>query len=147
MQSQYNLGMEYYFNSDMINAFQWLLKAAMQGYTEAQLQVALMYDYGNMLEIEKDPVKAIEWYEKAAYQNNEYAQYRLGEMYLDGEGGQQNYDKAVEWLQKAAQQGYLVLNISLVTYIIMVEECLKISIKHLAGLKKLQKMGTQMLNM
>lgn len=43
--------------------------------------------------------------EKMAGYGNPEAQYKLGEMYEEGRGTEQNFDKALEWYQKAAAQG------------------------------------------
>ena len=47
------------------------------------------------------------WFQKAAGQGMAPAQYALGQMYLNGEGVEQNVAKAVEWYTHAATQGLL----------------------------------------
>ena len=44
-------------------------------------------------------------YTKAAKQGDAVAQYNLGVCYDDGEGVEQDKQKAVEWYTKAAEQG------------------------------------------
>jgi len=43
---------------------------------------------------------------KMADYGNAEAQHKLGEMYEEGHGTEQDFDKALEWYQRAAAQGY-----------------------------------------
>jgi TPR repeat protein len=47
------------------------------------------------------------WFQKAADQGMAPAQYALGQMYLNGDGVEQNVVKAVELYTQAAKQGLL----------------------------------------
>ena len=44
-------------------------------------------------------------FEHLAQQGRAESQYMLGICYFNGEGVEQNYDKAVEWYTKSAEQG------------------------------------------
>jgi TPR repeat protein len=48
----------------------------------------------------------VEWYLRAAEQGDTAAQNMLAQKYEDGNGVNQDYEKAVEWYRKAAVQGY-----------------------------------------
>jgi len=105
--AQYRLGIYYYgdgLEQNLEQAFQWLQKAATQGYTNAQSLLGLMYYYGDG--VEKNFEKAFQWTQKAATQGHTNAQYNLGIMFLNGKGVEKNFEKAFQWLQKAATQGH-----------------------------------------
>jgi TPR repeat protein len=53
-----------------------------------------------------DKTIAVEWYRKAAEQGYADGQCCLGFMYENGQGTEQNYEKAIEWYRKAAEQGH-----------------------------------------
>jgi len=84
-------------------SFEWLHKAAQQGYANAQNTLGTLY-YSGIL-IAKDHVKGVEWYHKAAANGNSSAMLALGNSYRDGNGVQQDYNKAVQWYNKAAENG------------------------------------------
>ncbi len=63
-------------DKDEKKAAQWLLKAAKQGFLEAQVIIAALYDRG--LGLEMDVNKATEWYEKAAAQGHKPSLAILG---------------------------------------------------------------------
>lgn len=88
---------------DLVKAAGWFEKAAKQGNTDAQYNLASMYGQGNGMP--KDMVKAVEWYQKAAAQNHSGAQSSLGEMYAKGEGVQKDIEKAKELWQQAVVKG------------------------------------------
>jgi len=50
--------------------------------------------------------EAFKWYEKAANMGNANAQAELGNMYFEGKGVSQNYQKALKWYRKAATKGF-----------------------------------------
>ncbi len=94
----------FYYNIGNYNkAREWYEKAAIEGYSNAQNNLALMYANGQG--VKQDYLKAKEWYEKAAIQGNSKAEFNLGVMYDKGEGVKQDYLKAKEWYEKAAMQG------------------------------------------
>ena len=77
----------------------WYEKAAMQGDTNAQSNLALMYELGRG--VKQDYAKAREWLEKAAEQGNAMAQNNLGFFYTQENTGMQDYTLARKWLEKA----------------------------------------------
>jgi TPR repeat protein len=108
------------------------LQKAKQGNSDAQFDVASMYQNGRG--VAPDLSKAIEWYRKSAAQKNQKAvsrlkiheaneerfkkvlaqadkgdaesQYKLGKMYTEGAGVSINHDKATAAFENAAKQGY-----------------------------------------
>ncbi|MDY0351880.1 MAG: tetratricopeptide repeat protein [Desulfobulbaceae bacterium] len=48
----------------------------------------------------------VEDVKQRAEQGEAEAQFKLGALYKNGEGVEQNYDKALEWYTKSAEQGY-----------------------------------------
>ncbi|KAF9922884.1 hypothetical protein FBU30_006981 [Linnemannia zychae] len=88
------------FQKDCQIAIEWYLKAAKQGYAEAQRRVGHMYSKGSG--IQQDYKKAMLWNFKAAHQGNAIAWYNIGCMYYYGEGVSQDYSQAMIWFLKAA---------------------------------------------
>lgn len=108
------------------------LQEAKQGSSDAQFDVASMYQNGRGVKPDLD--KATEWYKKSAAQKNPQAvsrlklleeneerfkkvqaqadkgnaesQYRLGKMYTEGTGVNIDYARATAAFQSAAEQGY-----------------------------------------
>ena len=99
-QTQYELGRECYESADYEQAAYWYSKAAVQGYADAQYELASMYAFGPGLE--QDNEEAIAWYHKAAEQGHVKAQFTLGFMYQHSK----NYSEALKWYQKAAEKGH-----------------------------------------
>jgi len=77
------------------------LPKAEAGDSEAQYDIAAMYEKGNG--VARDMVKAFEWYLKSAKQGNDKGAYKVGFGYLKGIGAEQNYEKALKWLNAAAE--------------------------------------------
>ncbi len=99
---------EYYWGSngktvDYIEAKKWYQKAADQGYSVAQYNLAGMYILGHGV-IESSS-EAIHWFLKSANQGYAEAQFMLGSLYLPDKGDAQNYQKALYWYEKGADQG------------------------------------------
>jgi TPR repeat protein len=112
--------------------FEEKLQEARQGNSNAQLDVASMYQNGRGVSANRS--EAIQWYKKAAAQDNEKAvsrlqllqaneerfskelasaesgdkesQYKLGNMYTEGIGTNIDLAKAAEAFQQSASQGY-----------------------------------------
>lgn len=84
-------------------AFQWYMKAANQGFADAQCHIGWVYQHG----YSENNVKAAEWYQKAAEQGYVQAQYHLGNLYQTGKGVPLDKCKSAEWHKKAAEQGFL----------------------------------------
>jgi TPR repeat protein len=73
--AMYLLGQEGH-EKDEKKAAEWMLKAANQGFLEAQVIMAAMYDRG--MGVEMDVNKATAWYEKAAAQGHKPSLAILG---------------------------------------------------------------------
>ncbi len=77
---------------------------------EAQFKIGEMYRRGDQ-GLPQSAAKALEWFEKAAARGNANAQARLANMYNNGDGLPEGFDKSVryikalEWNQQAAEQG------------------------------------------
>jgi len=84
-------------------ATEWWQKAADQGHTEAQVQVATQYFLGRGAP--KDWKLAAKWYEAAAQNGDPGAQYIMGSFYEHGDGVPQDLKKALAWYVAAAKQG------------------------------------------
>ncbi|KAG9062195.1 hypothetical protein KI688_006527 [Linnemannia hyalina] len=89
---------------DGTNAFEWFLKAALQGYADAQAKVSQAYTNG--AGISKDNIKAMEWSVKAAENGHAGMQYNMGAAYEKGQGVPQSDSRSFEWYLKSADQGF-----------------------------------------
>ena len=99
------IGLHYWQNDeerDMLQTYQWFLKSAELGHSQAQTALGHLYHLGEG--IPQDDAEALKWFLKAAEQNNQLAQTFLGEMYYDGSGVPQNYTEAFKWFLKAVNQ-------------------------------------------
>jgi len=88
---------------DPAEATRWYLKAADQGETRAQTELAGMYETG--FGVEQEDVEAARWYGKAGDRGDRSAQFVLGGIYEKGKGVPQDYAEAVRWYRLAADQG------------------------------------------
>lgn len=93
---------EAYYAKNYKKAFELFEALAKKGYSEAQFNVGMMYDFGRGVALNDN--KAAYWYRKAAEQGLSEAQYNLGLMYNEGEGVPKSYTQAVLWYRKAAEQ-------------------------------------------
>ncbi len=84
---------------NMSLGMKWLQRAADQGFSYAQSNLALVYQYG--AGVPKDERKAAEWFQKAADQGNAVAQRHLGLMYVSGQGVTRDQQKGCELLHKS----------------------------------------------
>ena len=84
-------------------AVRWYRKAAEQGHSGAQAQLAWALDRG--AGVERDMAEAVEWYRKAAEQGNARAQFNLAVHYENGDGVEKDVTQAVAWYRKSAEQG------------------------------------------
>ncbi len=96
---------------DYVQAVEWYRKAAEQGFTTAQFNLASMYQSGQG--VPKDLGQAVVWYRKAAAQGYANAQSNLGFMYQNGLGVEKDSGQAVAWYSKAAEQGLATAQINL----------------------------------
>ena len=90
-------------DEDLVSAAFLYKKAAAQGHSDAQTNLAAMYAEGRGVDI--SGTEAVRWYLEAAEGGNVRAQYSLALMYHLGEGITRNYDGAIEWYENAARQG------------------------------------------
>lgn len=89
-------------------AFELFLKAAEQGYTFAQYNLAIAYETGQG--VSENYKAAAEWYLKAAGagEGDVDAMFRLGQLYFRGSKDlEQNYGEACSWFILAAEQGHV----------------------------------------
>ena len=100
----YWIGDAYYRMDDYVSSVEWTVKAAEQGYANAQCDMGWFYEKGKG--VEQDYKIAVEWYHKAAEQGDAKAQCNLGFMYESGTGVDQDDTMAVEWYIKSAEQGH-----------------------------------------
>jgi hypothetical protein len=56
--------------------------------------------------VRQDYGEALAWFQKAAERGHPLAQYNLGNMYLKGQGTQQDPDAARKWFSKASKSGH-----------------------------------------
>jgi TPR repeat protein len=85
---------------DRQKATKWYLKAAKQGYSEAQYGLGVMHIKGSH-DFLKDYKEAAKWYQKSAKQGHPEAQYGLGFIYINSKGDLKNIAKAKFWIKKA----------------------------------------------
>ena len=90
----YQIGMG--VRRDPEKAARWYLKAADQGYADAQVALGAMYQKGKG--VSQDNVAAAEWYRRAAEQGVAEAQWLLAQMYVQGEGVPQDNVRAYAWM-------------------------------------------------
>ncbi|MDS1821269.1 tetratricopeptide repeat protein [Vibrio parahaemolyticus] len=86
---------------DVEQGFSMLLELSLQGYAEAQSDLAELFVFSI-----QDDKEAVKWYRKAAEQGHADAQHNLGTMYNQGKGVPKNDKEAVKWYRKAAEQGH-----------------------------------------
>lgn len=89
-------------------AAKWFRKAAEQGHSIAQTNLALMYRDGNGQGVPISNAQAYDWFSKAAAQGNADAQNELGVMHANGQGLPQNIQIAADWFRKSANQGNVI---------------------------------------
>lgn len=99
----YQEGREAYGREDYATALKKYKPLAEQGDDRVQLEVGLMYEWGEG--VSRDYAEAMKWYRLAAQKGNSTAQYHLGEMYEKGKGVSQNNAEAIKWYQLAADKG------------------------------------------
>ena len=90
-------------DEDFTKAVYWYKKAAEQGDTKAQLNLAVMFRYGTG--VTEDFTQAVYWYKKAAEQGDTKAQLSLAEMYASGDGVPENFVLAYKWGNLASARG------------------------------------------
>jgi TPR repeat protein len=84
-------------------AVKWYRLAAVQGDTNAQYSLGLMYVNGEG--VPQDYGEAVKWYRLAAEKGHVKAQLNLGAMYFTGAGVAESYEEAYAWWVVAAENG------------------------------------------
>ncbi|MDR0604455.1 MAG: SUMF1/EgtB/PvdO family nonheme iron enzyme [Bacteroidales bacterium] len=88
---------------DTLEAFEWYIKSAQQGFDSAQYQIACLYNSGTSDIVQKN-YEAINYFMKAAKQGHVIAQCHLGIYYRDDLGNEIGYEKAASWFRQSAAQ-------------------------------------------
>ena len=84
-------------------ALYWYRQSAEQGYTDAQLALAILFANGQGVKV--DLAQAHTWFHKAAEAGNSNAQFNLGTYMAHGIGTAKDLPSAAFWLSRAALQG------------------------------------------
>ncbi|MCD8089857.1 MAG: sel1 repeat family protein [Clostridiales bacterium] len=92
------LGVVYFTLGNMPEASKYFTQAAEAGNIEAKRNLAITMENAESTDL----AKIFGLYEEAAKENDAYALNNLGCCYLNGEGTEQNYEKAVECFERAA---------------------------------------------
>ncbi len=94
------------YSNNPKEAFEWVRKAALQGYPAAQYNLGNYYagGYG----VKQDDDEAINWFRKAAEKGFDAAYLNLGYMYNVGRGVPKNYSEALRLYRKAADLGNVI---------------------------------------
>ena len=81
-------------------------KRAEGGEVEAQVELGMLYCFGNLASVgvKQDKAQAVKWFQKAAEQGNASGQLMLGSCYAGGIGVKKNVPEAIKWIRKAAEQ-------------------------------------------
>ena len=97
------LGFIYIVKKKYKKVVYWLTIAAERGNSEAQYELACLYDEG--VEIPWNPEKAFHWFMELAKADNSSGMFEVGRLYAVGEGVEKNNEKALYWLEKSANGG------------------------------------------
>lgn len=97
-----SLGGLYQRNKDAKKSFYWNKKAAENGHTDSQVNIADAYEKGEV--VEQDTALSVMWLSKAADAGNNFATYQLANRHYIGNGVEKNYTKAVSLYKKAAKE-------------------------------------------
>ena len=120
-QAQFELGFRYMTGQDGIQrdwgkAREWLMKAAEQDYSKAQMLLSTLYADG--LGVAQDYEESIRWLQKAVQKKTGGVGYnlesgqlavvysKLGECFLFGKGVKEDQEKGLGFYSKAAELGY-----------------------------------------
>ena len=110
VQAQYQVAQAYALGKGIEEnpkeAFQWCQKAAEQGLASAQFSLAQTYRMGADF-LPADPKEAFRWYKKAADQKDPESIFSLGVCYDNGDGVENNPEKAIACFREAADLGHV----------------------------------------
>ncbi len=98
----YSAGLHVHANWEA--AAMWWTRAAEQDHVDAAVRLASYYSYGNPRGSRRpDPQfeQAAYWFLRAAELGDGYGQARIGQMYIEGEGVDQDVELGREWLERA----------------------------------------------
>lgn len=98
--SYVNLAQTYSREGNEEKAFEYYMKAAEMGYTDAFYNVANAYLNGEG--VQRDFDKAFEWFQKSVASGDSYAKLKLAECYKRGAGCQRDYAAAMALYQQVA---------------------------------------------
>ncbi|WP_140918643.1 SEL1-like repeat protein [Limnobaculum xujianqingii] len=101
-EEQFQLAKRYVAQSEFSQAVYWYEQAAVQGSTNAQNNLGLLYEHGSG--VLADIKQALSLYRQAAELGNAKAQHNLGRLYHLGEGVEQDYQQATFWYLKAIEK-------------------------------------------
>ena len=110
-QAQMKVGLACDLEEEYEEAARWYRMAAMQGVSEAQNNLGVMYKDGQG--VGQDYAEAARWFRMAALQDNMLAQMNLGWMYHAGKGVRQDADSARYWYMLAADKGHASAQLNL----------------------------------
>jgi len=97
--SDFEDGLNFFYDEDYANAAMSFKKAAEQGNAEAQFSLGNMYAEGHG--VPQDDQQSISWFRMAAEQGFAPAQVNLGVMYTLGQGVEQSLVEAHKWFNIA----------------------------------------------
>lgn len=96
------------FPQDQGQAFQWMQKAAKKGYAAAQLNLALMYQFGAGTSV--DLAQSLYWFQQAARLDEPGIAYEFSRFYQIRTSPYYDQERALYWLKKAALAGHADAN-------------------------------------
>lgn len=97
--SDFEQGLEFFYDNDFASAAKYFLKAAHEGDAEAQFSLGNLFVEG--VGVPQDDHQAASWFSKSAEQGFSPAQVNLGVMYIQGQGVEQNLVEAHKWFNIA----------------------------------------------
>ena len=98
--NDYDVGLDFYKNKQYQNAYEYFLKSANSGNSQAAHNLAIMYHNGDG--VKKDTTESIKWLQIASDAKNPYAMTQLGNNYMNGLGVPKDYKKAIALFTEAA---------------------------------------------
>lgn len=102
----YQLGLNYYSESDFKNALKYFRLSVEQGdFNEAHNYLGILYENG-YVGVLKDIKKAVEHFQKGANLGSLYAMTNLGNLYEFGNGVKKDLKKAMQLYEKAYNLGH-----------------------------------------
>jgi hypothetical protein len=87
-----------------LEAIKWYVKSAAAGDAYAEVDLAMIYQWGHY-GVPKDCKKAASLYAAAAVQAQSDAENNLGTLFFYGCGVKQDYARAIAWISDAAKHG------------------------------------------